>query len=120
MLHITQTAPLRAAAEREASSAGWRLHSTTIAAIAVAISTITLCIVGVVALHQANQIKAVSHRVCIASNANRYGGVDYLRPVIRAGLIRHGDDDLAKQITDIPAIDCSTGLLIPLPSSAQR
>lgn len=118
MLHITQTAPMRAAAERASSSRRW--HSTTIAAIAVAISTIALCVVGIVALHQRDQIKAVALRQCEAANASRYGGPEYVRDTLRTALIRHGDVDLAARIKDIPRIDCATGRPIPLPSSASK
>ena len=67
---------------------------------------------------QGAEARDAQQRLCEASNRSRYGGSDYLRIVIRVSLLRQGYRDLADEVRDVPAIDCDTGRLRPLPPEA--
>lgn len=81
--------------------------------------------------HQSADTRENAQRQCEQGNRSRYGGEDYLRPVIRAlvqkdplfvrkALIEQGFSPALAQVNDVARIDCATGKPQPLPKGAVK
>lgn len=111
-------------------------HSTVIAAATLVVSVVALVgAIGALAWQVQDQAdereleEAARVLVCEQSNRLRYGGEDYIRPVIRALVAIAGHEQVeeivrqsglpssAADVSDIPALDCETGQPVPIPQA---